>query len=96
MANYNTLGICFNEYMLNELPALEPNIKFFNPYENTLDKAFVNYNNKFEKPSPTTQISGSYLYNLNNGNDKNDYANTNNLYIKPLEYYNGVGGFRTI
>jgi hypothetical protein len=69
----------------------EPNIKFFNPYENTLNKAFINYDNTFQKPSPTSQISGMFLYNQMN-NDKKDYGGSQNVMIKPIRTYDSVGG----
>ena len=88
-------GSSFNEYSLNDLPKLEITSKLINPFERSDNNSSVLYTARNSK-STSTQVSGNYLYNNVINNDRNNYDNTNNIVIKPLELYNGIGGFKSL
>ena len=85
------MNIATNEYMLNVLPPLEPNIKSFNPYERTLntDTSFKFPNKQTE--SYQTQISDNTLYKSLIGSDNNNYGNSWNVVIKPKAQFDAFG-----
>lgn len=90
--SFNSLGgLAYNEYNLDNLPPLEITTKTVNPYERSENNSSVFYKAK-NSQSSSTQITGGYLYNNVISNDRNQYPNPDNLLIKPVRTYDGLGG----
>jgi len=84
----NSLGLYYNKYMDTTFNL--PHIDYRK--DNTLtDNNMATIYGKKNSPSFHSQITGSYLYAENNGNDKNNYGNSWNEVIKPKPYVNVLG-----
>jgi hypothetical protein len=88
---FNTLGGCFNEYMLNQdnLPPLIPDRKIISNIT-TKNQSSVIFGAKNNK-SYNSQLSGNYLYKDVMNGDNKDYGNSWNVSIKPVEKYDAFG-----
>lgn len=84
----NSLGVYYNKYMDNNFRL--PHIDYRK--DNTLtDNNMGVFYGKKNSPSFHTQLTGSYLYKDEIGNDKNEYPNSWNVVIKPKPYVNILG-----
>ena len=92
---HNTLGGCFNDYMLNNdnLPSLIPDRKTINNIT-TKNKSNVIFSAKNSK-SYNSQITGNYLYKDAMNGDKTKYGNSLNVSIKPIQT-NNILGFKLL
>jgi len=82
---HNTLGGCFNDYMLNNdnLPPLIPDRKIISNIT-TKNKSDVIFGAKNSK-SYNSQITGNYLYKDAMNGDTKDYGNSLSISIKPIQ-----------
>ena len=88
---HNTLGGCFNDYMLNQdnLPPLIPDRKIISNIT-TKNQSGVIFGAKNNK-SYNSQLSGNYLYKDVMNGDNKDYGNSCNISIKPMQNNNILG-----
>ena len=89
--HFNTLGGCFNEYMLNQdnLPPLIPDRKIITNIT-TKNKSDVIFGAKTNQ-SYSSQLSGNYLYKDVMNGDNKVYGNSWNISIKPIKTYDAFG-----
>ena len=76
----NSLGRYYNKYMDNTFTL--PHIDYRKDHTLTDNNMATIYGKK-NSPAYETQLTGSYQFKDNTGNDKNEYINSWNQVIKP-------------